>query len=88
MKITEHPKSQPRGYRWRKIGAAQHPDYAVCYWRGSGMAKIAHESSLTAARKTAKALIREGSATVCEVYRYAESAGSIIPVIHCEYGVK
>ena len=87
MQITEHSKALPAGYRWRKIGGTSHPDYQVNYWRNSGPTKRAHETSLTAARKTAQALIREDSATMCEVYRYAENGVSIIPVIQVTYGV-
>lgn len=86
MKIVEHPKYQPRGFRWRKIGANGHGDYLVEYWRNNGPTKFTHCASLTECRKTAIALIRECSATYAEIYRYAENGVSTIPVIQCEYG--
>lgn len=83
--ITEHPKASPAGFKWRKIGAGLHGDYLVQYWRNNGPTKHANASSLTECRKLANSLIRECSATYCEVYRYAENGASIIPVIQCSY---
>lgn len=86
MKTTEHPKTCPRYFHWRRIGAAKHADYQVKYWRNNGPSKYTGCTSLTEARKTAIALIRECSATTAEVFRYAENGVSIVPIIQCEYG--
>lgn len=87
MKNTEHPKTAPRGFKWRAIGAKRHADYQVNYWRNSGPTKRTSASSLTEARKMARALIREDSATYCEIYRYAENGAAIIPAIQAEYSI-
>lgn len=85
MKTMEHPKTCPVHYKWRTIGLKRHGDYIVKYWRNIGPTKHAHASSLTEARKMAVALIREDSATYCEVYRYAENGVSIYPFLQVEY---
>lgn len=85
MRKTEHPKTQPKNFRWRKI--CGRGDYLVKYWRNNGPSKFSGCSSLTECRKFAAALIREDSAAYCEAYRYAENGVSIIPVIQFELGV-
>ncbi len=83
-KIVESPKDCPEGCKWRTNKGK--PDYMVKWWRGLAPAKYSHHNNLTTARAEASALIREDSATVVEIYRYA-SGGHIqnIPIIQASY---
>lgn len=77
----------PAGMKWRRIGRPPHPDYNVRFDRGHMETGHTHCASLTEARRTAKAIVREGRAWA-EVLRYAEDFNRIKSVLIASYEVE
>lgn len=88
--VTESDdKKCPKGFKWEEV--AGKPSYLIRWSRNHIHTSWAdgntHESSLTAARKSARSLVQEGAAWA-EVFRYAKNGVSLKPIFMCSYEVE